>query len=279
MNDMTKTMDGMKMMVQGTETSPGIGKKLEDLQAAVGAAVGIEATAANMVTWDYMGQRFNQQQAEEDAKLQSLKTDLEDRLSQTEALTLVVQTLADSLQKSMGPKGQGNERMPTPLTERRSFGPLESWTGIREQFPDWHFRATGLFEEEPLFEGYLKFLEDGTDDKLTEEKMDDFRIDAGLSEEQAKWLDQNLWQVLRRKLAGTPLDILKSSKKKFGIRGGLTWRALIKDAKGQTGHRQGGLATRVFSPDRATSWESLEAALTAWRNHKAEYEADGEKFG
>ena len=47
---------------------------------------------------------------------------------------------------------------------------------------------------------------------------------------------------------------------------------------GQKGQREGGLVSRVYTPKRATSLATLETSLAAWRNHRAEYLADGKNM-
>ena len=42
------------------------------------------------------------------------------------------------------------------------------------------------------------------------------------------------------------------------------------------GQREGGLAARVYTPERAT-WASFESAYAAWQRYVLEYMADGRK--
>ena len=188
-------------------------------------------------------------------------------------------------------------KMPFEMTQRRSFNAVEGYNGRREDCENWRFAITGFFEEEPLFVDYVRFLDGVTirsptydywasndqaytcqaplDSELTDGILKEYQYVMRLTDEQMVWLNANLWSVLRRKLTGQALEVLKSHKDLVTRRGALTWRKLWTDAKGQKGQREGGLVSRVYTPSRATSWSALETTLAAWRNHRAEYLADG----
>jgi len=163
------------------------------------------------------------------------------------------------------------------MTSRMAFSNLPHYGGKVDEYKNWRFQFGQFLEEEENFVDFLEWL-DNQAEELDHEAVDKWGAQhAIITEEEARWMNHQLFQCLALNCRGDALvqvqNIAKNKDERTkACRGVNAWIKLVKEHEGLSAQRLAGLVARVYDPDRAKKYNEAVIALEAWEMRVKEYE-------
>ena len=163
------------------------------------------------------------------------------------------------------------ERSPMPMAARRAYNSLKQYDGKTTHFEHWKFQVEAFFGEELAYPAFLDWAE-----KLPSEADDqdllNYAATSGVTMEQLRWMNHQLYHVLSLNCVGEALDKVKNMSEQKETRGINTWNKLVREHQGWSAQRMIGLIGRIFNPTRAKKYDETMALVEAWELKLKEYE-------
>ena len=135
--------------------------------------------------------------------------------------------------------GQGNQIGGGKiLKELKSFASVPVWDGSDKTFGDFEFKLHQFLAPFDRFEAFLKWIKDSDtppDEALLNQVA---AIEKGSNDNvDIHWMDKESFSLLLLKTEGDPLQVTKSVKEDYAIRGAAAWHKITREVAGKTGAR------------------------------------------
>ena len=182
--------------------------------------------------------------------------------------------MADLDLKIAAPPGQPHNKTKLELSEWKSLGALERFTGDEKAFADWEFKLQTFVRPLKQFEAYLDWIKD-RDDEISVQEFAAMKgsvdLAHGAGVVKLDWDDDQLYSVLSLLCTDSALASVKNVREEYGVRGAKAYWKITREVASKSGVRLERLADIVHHP-KQIDYAKGKQMLDHWEAKRKELE-------
>ena len=157
-----------------------------------------------------------------------------------------------------GAVGQPHDKTKFDLSEWKSFGSLERFSGDEKALADWEFKFQTFVRPLKQFESYLDWIKE-RDDEITVQEWTGMKANVDLAHGagvvKLDWYDDQLYSVLSLLCTDSALAAVKNVRDEYGVRGAKAYWKITREVASKSGVRLERLADIVHHPKQITDYK------------------------